>query len=266
MMTMRIATRVLAALAIVACGDEEESPLISRAYMVMAKDSSGGGTTPAAADPKVIRSGELRVEVRNAELAAARADSAVMQRGGLVAERGQTAGANGRRTAHLVVRVPADRFKDAVENLKSLGDVKGETISQQDVTKAYFDLEVHLAVKEQALGRLRQLLATKAARLADVLDVEREITRVVSEIEQLKGDRRYYDNRIALSTIELTLVEPGASASGPSLTIRQALAQSFDVFSTSVAWLVYIATFLAPWLGFTTLAWWTARRIRRRVA
>src|SRR5262249_3257497 len=80
------------------------------------------------------------------------------------------------------------------------------------------------------------------ARLADVLDVEREITRLVSEIEELKGERRFFDNRIALSTIELTLFEEGALAPGPSFTVGQALSQSLEVLSTSLAWLVYLTT------------------------
>ena len=33
------------------------------------------------------------------------------------------------------------------------------------------------------------------------LEVEREIARVVEEIEQAEGERRYFDNLISLSTI-----------------------------------------------------------------
>jgi hypothetical protein len=230
------------------------------------KDSSASDLSQNAAGPKVIRSGELRIQVKDVDAAALRADSSVVQRGGLVANREQSAGDNGRRSAHLVVRVPADRFADLMQNLKLLGSVKNETVSQQDVTKAYFDVETRLSVKEQSLGRLRQLLATKAARLADVLDVEREMTRVVAEIEELKGERRLYDNRIALSTIELTVFEEAALAPGPSFTVGQALRQSIEVLSTSLAWLVYLITFLLPWAVVTVLVWWIVRRLRKRAA
>ncbi len=258
----------LIALAIAACGKRPAS-LAGReepALRFERKDSSAPALVPNATDLKVIRSGELRIQVKDVDAAALRADSSVVQRGGLVANREQSAGDNGKRSAHLVVRVPADRFADLMQSLKLLGSVKNETVSQQDVTKAYFDVETRLAVKEQSLGRLRQLLATKAARLADVLDVEREMTRVVAEIEELKGERRLYDNRIALSTIDLTVFEEGALAPGPSFTVGQALRQSIEVLSTSLAWLVYLITFLLPWALVTVLVWWIVRRLRKRAS
>ena len=261
------------ALAIAACGDELRAPaasarreIVGFSARVASTDSTRGEPAQAATGPKVIRSGELRIQVRDVESAASRADSSVLQRGGLVADRQQSAGDNGKRTAHLVVRVPADRFGDLMLSLKSLGSVKSETVSQQDVTKAYFDLETRLSVKEQSLGRLRQLLATKAARLADVLDVEREITRVVEEVEQLKGERRFYDNRVAMSTIELTVFEAGAFTPRPSFTVGQSFSQAIDVLSTSLAWLIYLVTFLVPWVAAAVLVWWVVRRVRRRAA
>ena len=263
------ARAALIVLALAACAKERPASLAGSQESALRserKDSSASRLAQDSVGPKVIRSGVLRIQVKNVDAAALRADSSAVQRGGLVADREQSAGDNGKRSAHLVIRVPADRFTDLMQNLKLLGSVKNETVSQQDVTKAYFDVETRLSVKEQSLSRLKQLLATKAARLADVLDVEREMTRVVAEIEELKGEHRFYDNRIALSTVELTVFEEGALTPAPSFTVRQALRQSIKVLSTSVAWLVYLVTFLLPWAVVTVLVWWIVRRLRKRAA
>jgi hypothetical protein len=264
--TALVARGALIALAVAGCGSKGVPPVAGRVESTSREaraDPSALGLVQDAAGPKVIRSGELRIQVKDVDAAASRADSSVAQRGGLVTDRQQSAGDNGRRSAHLVVRVPADRFSDLMQNLKLLGAVKNEAVSQQDVTKAYFDVETRLAVKEQSLSRLRQMLTGKTARLADVLDVEREITRVVAEIEELKGQRRFYDNRIALSTIELTVFEEGALTPSPSFTVAKALSQSIEVLSTSLAWLVYLVTFLVPWVVVTGLVWWIVRRVRK---
>jgi hypothetical protein len=219
---------------------------------------------PASSDQRIIRSGDISVQVDNVELAARRADSIAQQRGGLVADMRVAQDDRGKRSANLVINIPADRFRETLPLLKALGAVRSEAITQQDVGKAYADLETRLSVKEEMAVRLRRLLADRTGRLSDVLEVEREISRVVTEIEQMKGERRYYDRRIALSTINLTLFEAGATRPNSRLSIADAFRQSLEVFSTSVAWLVYFVTFLAPWLVLASIVWWLVRFIRTR--
>lgn len=217
-------------------------------------------------DRKLIRTGELEVRVRNARDAMQRADSIVRANRGLITDSRLSRDDNARERASITLRVPADDFVNTINALKTLGVTTSEASAQQDITKAYVDLETRLAVKEQALARLRQLLSNRTGRLSDVLDVEREITRVVTEIEQMKGERRYYDNQIALATIALSLFEPGALRPAATMSISIALGRSLQVLNTSVGWLLYILTFLAPWLGLAAAIWWLVRTWRRRRA
>jgi hypothetical protein len=68
---------------------------------------------------------------------------------------------------------------------------------------------------------------------------------------------------IALSTIALTVLEEGALTSAPSVTVGQALRQSIEVLSTSLAWLVYLVTFLVHCIVVDWLVWWIQRRVRK---
>ena len=117
-------------------------------------------------------------------------------------------------------------------------------------------------MKEQTVDRLRSLLGTRTAKLADVLELERELGRAIAELEQMKGERRFYDHQVAVSSITLSLFEPTPVGSpqiaGP---VGAALRTSLEVFGSSVAQVIYLVTFLIPWIAFVGLLWWTLTRL-----
>jgi hypothetical protein len=225
---------------------------------------------PAAAQyaaRKLIRTGQLTLEVASFEQAAARVAAIAESYGGYLAESQASRGAQDRQQGSITLRVPAERFGAAFAALKGLGKVQMENVSTQDITKAYADLETRLRVKRDTAERLREILRGRAARLSDVLEAERELARVTEEIERMEGERRYYDQQVALSTITVALHEPQAVV-GPSAfaPLRQALRESLEVLSTSMAAMVYVTAFLAPWVAVVLLVWASVRAVRRRRA
>jgi hypothetical protein len=241
------------------------------AFRVQAAEAEVGASAPAIqamwAEQKLIRTADLGLQVEEVPAAVDRVDSAARRHDGFVADRRVTRHEGDRQTATLTIRVPADRFDGLLEELRGLGDVRTDAVGTEDVTRAYADLETRLAVKEETAARLRRLLAERSGQLADVLAVERELSRVVTELEQLKGERRYYDQRIAVSTINVSLFEPGALLQpGAGAPIAEALGRALHTLSWSVSWLIYLVTFLAPWLAVGALGWWLVRSVRRRAA
>jgi hypothetical protein len=221
----------------------------------------------AWAAQKLIRTAEVRIQVDSVERAIEAMDSIARQVDALVADV-RVNHNDGRGTdAQLTVRVPANRFTAALAALRHLGDVKAENVVTEDVSKAYADLETRLAVTEETVSRLRGLLANRPGKLTDVLEVERELARVVTQLEELKGQRRYYDQRVAISTISVALYEPSA-VRRPGLLpgIGEAFHNSITALTISLEWLIYLVTFLVPWLLIAGLAWWINKRwgARRR--
>jgi Domain of unknown function (DUF4349) len=237
--------------------------------------ASGGGA-PAAAPPsaglaaqaasrKLIRTGQLTVEVAKYEAAAREVERIAEANGGYVAD-SQTArlGENQQRGT-ITIRVAADRFPAAVAALKALGKVRSESVATQDVTKAYADLETRLRVKRETEARIREILRSRTARLSDVLEAERELARIIGEIEQAEGERRFYDQQIALSTIAVTLGEPAAVIrEGVFAPIGEALRESLGVLAQSLAALIYVLVLLVPWLLLAALVFWEVRALRAR--
>jgi hypothetical protein len=121
------------------------------------------------ANQKLIRSGELRVLVKNVRRAIQLADSIGGRHGALLSGSRTSGDAQASHDAELQFRVPADRFTETVAALRTLGDVRNESMTTQDVTRDYADLETRLAVKTETVTRLRTLLATHTAKLGEVL-------------------------------------------------------------------------------------------------
>lgn len=237
---------------------------------VAAPADKGGAAQPPnlqamLAARKLIRTAQVAIEVRSYEEAAEQVARLAESHGGYLADTQASRGDQDRRRGTLVIRVPAERFAAAYAALKGLGKIETETVSTQDVTKAYADLETRLRVKRDAEGRLREILRTRTARLSDVLEAERELTRIVEEIEQVEGERRYYDQQIALSTISAALHEPEAviraGALAPLLT---ALRDSLQVLATSAGALIYLTVLVLPWAVVAALIWFVVRAVRRK--
>jgi hypothetical protein len=207
----------------------------------------------------------MRIQLGNVETGVREADSVARVHGGLVADSRTSQSDRGARTAEIVIRVPADRFQAAVADLRRLGRVRSENISADDITRDYTDLEIRLAVKEETVARLRSLLLNRAGKLSDVLEVERELDRAVTELEQMKGMRRFYDQQVAMSTITATLYESTASGLvAISDPVAGAFRRALEALGASLAALVYFLIFLVPWAALAAAAYLAARSIRGR--
>lgn len=212
----------------------------------------GAGVAPVAAfyaKQKLIRTADLRVQVRDVSVTLKSIDSIALSSQALVANSHTQGQADGKRTATVVLRVPAGQFGDLLKALRGLGTLQNESVAAEDVTKAYADLETRLLVKQQTVTRLRGLMENRTAKLSEVLEVERELGREVAELEQMKGEQRFYDQQIALSTVTLALLERAPSQIGQATKpIAEALHDSLEILGKSIGTVVYVTVALVPWI------------------
>lgn len=237
----------------------------SAAFEVVPMAGKPESQAPVPMQQKLIRTGRLTLEVDRLSQVLEQLSSLTGEMQGLVADTRVTSNDEGEQFAEVSVRVPADRFEETFRRLKQLGRVEQEATDAQDVTKNFHDLTTRLAVKEEAVARLRRILAERTGDLQAVLAVERELERAVTELEQLKGEKRYLDQQIAYSTISLTLLEPGVSIrSVRPPPILEAVRSALSALSASLGVMVFIVIFAVPWLVLLGLVWWGVRAMRRR--
>jgi hypothetical protein len=103
----------------------------------------------------------------------------------------------------IVIRVPVARFHEAIGRLEKLGDVTHRDIAAEDVTREFFDVEVRLKSARAVRERLEHLLG-RAVKVDDSIAIERELERVVGEIEKLEGRLKFLQDRALFSTISMT--------------------------------------------------------------
>jgi hypothetical protein len=106
--------------------------------------------------------------------------------------------------ASITLRVPADKFDSAIEQLSKLGKVNSQHKQADDVTEQVVDLEARLATQRASVDRMRLLLG-KAASVAEIAQIESELTRREADLESLQGRRDALGGKVALSTVVLTV-------------------------------------------------------------
>ncbi len=173
----------------------------------------------------VISTASMSIEVDVVPEATASVRTIAEAHGGFI-ENLSTSGVGNRQSASITVRVPQDRFDAAVEQLGRLGDVPSQHISSEDVTEEFIDLKARLNASTREEQSLLSLLE-RADSVADVLGIERELTRVRSQIERLQGQINFLQSRIDLSTIHISLLSRATTGTPPSA--------SLDVESTDVS-------------------------------
>ena len=162
----------------------------------------------------------VSLEVNEIDGVVRQVETVAGQRGGWV-ESADIVGEAGYRTANINVRVPAERFDDAMQTLRALGRVTDEGVSSTDVTDRLIDNAARMKAWQTQEERLIILLEN-AATVEDVIDIERRISEVRADIESVAATQRNLENRVAASLIRVNLHLPGRFASDPpngSLTL-----------------------------------------------
>jgi hypothetical protein len=172
------------------------------------------------------------------------------------------------RSAMLTVRVPSDRFDEALRQLKLLdGEVVSSSVDAKDVTDQFADLQARLVAKQAEEARYLQLFP-QAKTVDETLKIDAALANVRTQIEQLQGQVNLIKNRTDYSTITLSVTPiapiPGEPTStwDPAKTFAKAAA-TLTAFFRVVADLA-IWTLVFGWIPLLGLAFALfASRMRR---
>lgn len=122
--------------------------------------------------------------------------------------------------ANIRMGVPSANFERTLTFLRALGfKVVNETASGQDVSAEYNDLGTRLANLEATAARVRAFL-DEAKTVEESLRINQTLTDLEGQINQIKGQMKFYEGRSAFSTIEVNL-SPLAPTPTPTLTPTQ---------------------------------------------
>lgn len=175
------------------------------------------GYPPVAAQNRfIVRIVDMTIEVDDVPRRISDVSGIALQRGGWIVSEQRSS----QHVGHISIRVPSGRLDDAVHAISDLGlDVLSLISTSDDVTEEYFDVQARILNLNVTRDSLR-LLLSREGELEDILEVQREITRVSEEIEVLEGRKRLLEQTSATSLINVTLeLAPGEMSvdAGPDL-------------------------------------------------
>lgn len=237
-------------------------------------DVDNVGVSAEAAERKIIRNGELTLEVASTTDVQHRVGSIAEANGGFVVtseskQRDSVDPAQRTLDIKLVVRVPSPQFGVTFDAIKKLAsNTPQETISGQDVTEEFIDLEAR--IKTQKALELQFLEIMRGAnKVADALEVQRQIADVRTDIEKLEGRKRFLENRASLSTITVNIQAPkpviAVTSTGFGHELREAVSESIGTASDIVLGFTRFVIVMLPILIFVVLpASLVARYLVRR--
>jgi hypothetical protein len=174
-----------------------------------------GNVAPAAQERLVIENADLAIVVKDPKVRMAEISKMATDMGGYVVSSNlyQSYTNLGKEVpeATIVVRVPAEKLDEALSQIKAGAvEVQNENRSGQDVTNVYVDLQSQLKAKEAAEKKLLEIM-DQATKAEDVLAIYLQVQTVQTEIEQLKGQIKYYEESASLSSVSVRLIAEEAT-------------------------------------------------------
>ncbi len=237
----------------------------------LGEDVSGSPVVPKPATPgfpqQIIRTGDMGLRVADVRKAQGAITNLAKSVGGFIESSNSSADENNLPQASVTMRVPEKRFEDVLNRLRSLGEVKSETLSGEDVTAQVADTEARLRVMRAEEDQYVTLLKS-ARKIGEILSVKERLSSVREEIESLDAQRKALRNQAAYSTITVSLTQTKVAGEPPAAGswFDEAWASAVNRGSAFGRWLARVGlnlvAFAPVWVPIVLAAWWLSRRKR----
>jgi len=193
----------------------------------------------------------LTVEVKDIKNNVRRAEQLASQFGGYVSD-SRIYTEESSSSATLTLMIPIKSLDLAVAKMRELGKVRYEQKSTEDVTRQFIDNEArikNLQKEEEALAALLK----RTGKLSDILEVEQELARVRTEIDQIQGEQRYLKHQSSFSTVTLNLTTRPEPVKYEGSPLKVAFFNAWHAFRVALHGLAVIgiyAVFFVPLIIF----------------
>jgi hypothetical protein len=145
------------------------------------------------------------------------------------------------------------------------GRIIAENVTSEDLTRQIVDTEARLRAQTALRDRLQELLRSRPGRLADLLEVERELARVQGEIDAVQSALAVMRTRVAMSELTISYRSaPRPVGSDTFEPLRNAFANFLGIVVAGFAAIITIIAGLIPVAIVVVPLVWLALRWRKR--
>ncbi len=164
-------------------------------------------------------------------------------------------------SATISTRIPAEKFDVILDEIaKGVEKFDSKNIRISDVTEQFLDVEARLKTKKALELKYLEILK-KAKTVREILDVERELGKLRSDIESTEGRLKYLQNQVSFSTLNITFYKQiSASETSFSGQISKAFKKGFENVRNFFLYLIHIWPFII--ILFLLFLYLRKRRLR----
>lgn len=199
--------------------------------------------TDEAVERKLIKEGRVEFETENINSTRKAVFEAVSKYKGYVSS-DQEFKSPGRKSNTVIIRVAADSFDSLLKDV-TLGVEKFDSkeIIVQDVTEEFIDIQARLKTKKELENRFLDLLK-QARNVTEILEIEKQVGQLRSEIESIEGRLKYLQDRISLSTLTMTFYESIPNRTEFARKFRNGFRNGWD----NLVWFFVVLTNIWPFI------------------
>ena len=196
----------------------------------------------------VVTTGSMTVTADDPIAAATDAVTIVEAAGGRVDARTENAPTeNDNGSATLSLRIPSTSLTATLDELKTLGDAENVSVNAVDVTTQSQDLAARISALRASVDRLTALLAT-ATDTKVLIELETAISERQGNLEAMEAQQRDLADKVALSSIELSLISPTDAPVTPPDSFWSGVLAGWTALTGFFGFVLVALGVLTPWL------------------
>ncbi|HEY0045768.1 MAG TPA: DUF4349 domain-containing protein, partial [Flavobacterium sp.] len=203
----------------------------------------------------IIKEGEIRFETSSSNATNESISKSVAEYNGYVSE-DRIENYDDKIVHHVTIRVPSPKFEALLGRVSANAiKVDSKNITALDVTEEYIDIEARVKTKKELEDRYKELLQ-RAAKVEEILTIEKEIGTLREEIESVEGRLKYLSDRVSFSTLTVVFYEKTSSSFGLGSKLKEGIHNGWE----GLLWFFVALINLWPFLLITGLLLFFIRR------
>ncbi len=234
---------------------EPEMAMEMPAEMDEMESADISGNVPAV-ERKLVRNGSVNLEVDSLKSAREEIESWVSVFGGYVANSNESG-----NWLSVTARIPSKKFDEAMSAVGRFGRTLSRSVSTDDVTEQFYDLETRIQTKEVMLERMQNYLSA-AKDVKDMIQIETKLNEVTSDLESMRGRMKRLSSQIDFSTITISAqlpvnhTEEGFVLPDTKSKFREFIGNILGFFVWLLFALLYVVVFGIPLVLVVALLFW----------
>lgn len=217
----------------------------------------------------IIQTSSISMVVKDVGTTATEIEQLAKDNGGFIANSSQSSSQSSKEvtSANLQARVPQDKLQSFLDTLKSKAiQVKNISTTSDDVTTQVRDLQAEIDNLRKQEEQLRTFFE-RTTNITQLLEVERELNRVRTQIDQKQSQLNYYERASALATVSINLALDESELPStptdrfqPQAVWNAAVASLLGLLQNLAYLAIYLAVFSIIWIPLLIIAYIIRKR------